>query len=325
VTDEGAKINVSTADATILAKLPGMSDTLAAELVAQRSRTPFNDLNDLLLLERMSLQLLFGEDANGNGILDVNENDGSASWPEDNADGRLERGLSAYLTTCSSARNVTSTGDKRVNINSASADDIAKSVSGVSREQADSIVEHRKKKQFANIVELLDVKIVKKVTKKSDNKKSTKDGNKSNSSKDKGNTTFQTTNKNAFDESAFRKIADSVTTTDDKVRKGVVNLNTAPEDVMVCLPGITRELAANIRQAREKRVSGFQSIADLLDVEGISKEALKQICPHVSVRSDVFSLWSYGVIRSGNMHRCVHAIIDRTEPVSRIRYWRELE
>ncbi len=273
----------------------------------------------------MSLELLFGEDMNGNGILDTNENDGSASWPEDNADGRLDRGLSAHLTAWSSSRNVTSTGGARVNINSASADDIKKSVSGVSQEQAESIVEHRKKKKFANIVELLDVKLVKKVAQKSEDKKSEKGGNKNKSSNNKGNTTTQTTDKNAFDENAFRKIADAVTTTDDKVRKGVVNLNTAPEEVLACLPGISKALAANIRQTREKRENGFQSVADLLDVEGVSTDTLKQFYPHVSVRSDVFSLWSYGVTRSGDIHRCVHAVVDRTEPVSRIRYWRELE
>jgi len=315
--DECAKINVGTADQAVLAKLPGMSDTLASELVAQRGRTPFNDLNDLLLLERMSTELLFGEDANGNGVLDGNENDGSASWPQDNADGRLDPGLSAYLTAWSSSRNVTSTGGERVNINSASANDITKSVSGVSKEQAESIVEHRKKKKFANIVELLDVKIVKKVTQKSEDKNKSSDN--------KENTVTQTTDKNAFDENAFRKIADAVTTTDDKVRRGVVNLNTASEEVLACLPGISKTLAASIRQAREKREDGFQSVADLLDVEGVSTEILKQLCSHVSVRSDVFSLWSYGVTRSGNIYRCVHAVVDRTESVSRIRYWRELE
>ena len=44
------------------------------------------------------MQVLYGEDANLNGILDPNENDGDVLPPTDNADGLLQPGLLEYVT-----------------------------------------------------------------------------------------------------------------------------------------------------------------------------------------------------------------------------------
>jgi len=330
IIDEAAKINVNTADQAALAKVPGMNSELLAEILALRKGEPFNDLNDLLLLDRIDVQLLFGEDLNGNGLLDPNEDDGEESWPLDNADGRLDRGLAGFLTTWSAARNVTAEGKKRVNINSASAEEIAKSVPGISSQEAESIVEHRKKKKLASIADLLDVELVTKKTEKpkgSESKggKTGESEKRSESAKAEEKTTVRTTGQKAFDIKKFQKIADHVTTTDEEVLKGVANVNTAPYEILACLPGITDPVAREIVRWREERKEGFETVADLLDVEGMSVDLFKQICPHTSVRSDVFSVRSFGVIEKGDVYRCVEAVIDRTQQVVQIRYWRELE
>src|SRR5207249_3174996 len=59
---------------------------------------PLEALDELMLVRGITPDLLFGEDANRNGLLDPNENDGAASPPLDNADGILQRGWSAYFT-----------------------------------------------------------------------------------------------------------------------------------------------------------------------------------------------------------------------------------
>ena len=331
IMDEAAKINVNKADQAALAKVPGMNSELLAEILALRKGEPFHNLNDLLLLDRIDVQLLFGEDLNGNGLLDPNEDDGDESWPPDNADSRLDRGLAGFLTTWSAARNVTAEGKKRVNINSASSEEIAKSVPGISSQEAESIVEHRKKRKFASIADLLDVELVAKKTEKPKGSKS-KGGKTEESgkrpdrpSKTKEKTIVQSTGQKAFDIKKFRKVADLVTTTDDEVLKGVANVNTAPYEILACLPGITDPVAREIVRSREEWKQGFETVADLLDVEGMSVDLFKQICPHVSVRSDVFSVRSFGVIEKGDVYRCVEAVIDRTQQVAQIRYWRELE
>jgi len=116
-----------------------------------------------------------------------------------------------------------------------------------------------------------------------------------------------------------------VTTSDDKVLKNVVNVNTVSHEVLACLPGMTESLAYRVVRARADLPQGFESVADLLDVEGFSETEFRQICSHVTVRSDVFRVRSFGVIGDGEVYRCAEAVIDRTEDETHIRLWRELE
>ena len=78
---------------------------------------PPNALEELLLVRDVTPWLLFGEDANRNGLLDPNENDGDASYPPDNSDGALDRGWAAYLTLYSRERNLSAEGTPRVFLN----------------------------------------------------------------------------------------------------------------------------------------------------------------------------------------------------------------
>src|ERR1043166_6895475 len=57
----------------------------------------------------ISLDILYGEDANLNGLLDPNENDGPQTLPDDNRDGRLDHGIFEYLTVYSRQPNAART------------------------------------------------------------------------------------------------------------------------------------------------------------------------------------------------------------------------
>jgi uncharacterized membrane protein YgcG len=78
---------------------------------------PLESLDELLMVQGVTPQLLYGEDANRNGLLDPNENDGDASPPFDNADGVLDHGWSAFLTVHSRERNVRADGQPKINLN----------------------------------------------------------------------------------------------------------------------------------------------------------------------------------------------------------------
>lgn len=78
---------------------------------------PLESLDELLLVQGVTPQLLYGEDANRNGLLDPDENDGEASLPLDNADGLLDPGWSAYLTVHSRESNLRADGSPRINVN----------------------------------------------------------------------------------------------------------------------------------------------------------------------------------------------------------------
>ena len=62
---------------------------------------PFESVEELALVSGMMAEILYGEDANLNGILDANEDDGDQSPPYDNRDGHLDPGLMEYFTVYS--------------------------------------------------------------------------------------------------------------------------------------------------------------------------------------------------------------------------------
>jgi type II secretory pathway component PulK len=143
---ESSKINLNAFpgglnDATNLALLPRMTAQLAYNIMAWEStntansvggaesdtymmqsppylckNAPFETLDELRLVYQMNPDILYGEDANLNGILDPNENDGDALPPTDNMDGRLDPGLFEYLTIYSSEPPNDTNGNPRVNL-----------------------------------------------------------------------------------------------------------------------------------------------------------------------------------------------------------------
>ncbi len=90
--------------------------TLSPPYTARNQR--LQSLDELLLVRGMTPALLYSEDTNRNGLLDPWENDGTATAPDDNADGVLDRGLAAYLTLWSRQRNRRQDGTERINLNS---------------------------------------------------------------------------------------------------------------------------------------------------------------------------------------------------------------
>ena len=77
---------------------------------------PFETIQELRLIYGMDMPTLIGEDANLNGILDPNENDGDALPPSDNQDSQLDPGLLEYLTAYSREPTITTNGFTRYNV-----------------------------------------------------------------------------------------------------------------------------------------------------------------------------------------------------------------
>ncbi len=361
LSDECAKVSLNSASAEALARLPGVDADLAAEIVMLREESDgLRDIGDLLLIEQVDPLVLYGEDQNGNGLLDPNEDDGNLTYPPDDGDGRLDRGLAAHVTCLSAVRNRNADGEERVDINSAEAGQIAQRVPSISQQQADSIVEHRKKQEFESIAQLLDVELVEKTdaqqpqarpsgeTEEEDGAASGANGaaeaarSAANASRSSGaqpregaqqreggqqEPEVKSTGQKAFDLAQFKQLADRVTVSDEDTLQGVINVNTAPVEVLACLPGVDAQLAARIAATRLDR--SFETVADLLDVEGMSVDGFKQVCNLVTVRSDVFSVRSFGVLGAADgpppdTYSCVLAVIDRTGETIRVTSWREL-
>ena len=139
--DEASKLNINTATLTMLTNLPRMTVELAAAIIDWRDtdsdltdsgaeddtygrrnppyrckNAPFESLDELRLVNGADLEILYGEDLNENGALDVNENDGTASLPIDDRNGRLEPGILEYLTVFTKEPLTTTNGSPRVNL-----------------------------------------------------------------------------------------------------------------------------------------------------------------------------------------------------------------
>lgn len=85
---------------------------------------PLDSIEELLQVAGVTADLLYGEDANRNGRLDPNENDGDANAPFDNADGILQPGWAAFLTVNARELNQRADGSDRIYINNGVLDEL---------------------------------------------------------------------------------------------------------------------------------------------------------------------------------------------------------
>jgi hypothetical protein len=139
--DEAAKINLNHTAASNLLNLPGMTVNTSAAMYDWQSTSttpstdgaksetytmlqppylcknaPYETIDELRLVFGLNLDLLYGEDANRNGALDPNENDGMKLPPFDNQDGILDPGVFEYVTTWSHESSIGSNGVTRVSV-----------------------------------------------------------------------------------------------------------------------------------------------------------------------------------------------------------------
>jgi hypothetical protein len=146
--DEASKVNLNHATAAMLQNLPQMTANLAAAMYdwqtgsnappstdGAKSQTysglnppylcksaPYETIDELSLVYGMNLDYLYGEDANLNGILDPNENDGPLTPPNDNQDGILDPGLFEYVTVFTVRESATtSNGIARITVTNTAA------------------------------------------------------------------------------------------------------------------------------------------------------------------------------------------------------------
>ncbi|HCS51581.1 type II secretion system protein GspK [Rubinisphaera sp.] len=122
----------------MLMSLPEMTETLADTILdfIDKDATPrdfgtesddgemmirnasLTSLDELLVIPDITPSLLYGEDANRNGILDPSEDDGELREPYDDADGVLTLGWEDYLTLWSRETNLRPDGTPKINLNS---------------------------------------------------------------------------------------------------------------------------------------------------------------------------------------------------------------
>ncbi|MGC9329176.1 MAG: helix-hairpin-helix domain-containing protein, partial [Candidatus Hinthialibacter sp.] len=241
-----------------------------------------------------TLDILYGEDININGLLDLNENDGDQSYPIDNGDGKLDRGWHPYLTAYSYEKNVSGSGEERININSANQETLQNTFGeDLSQTEINSIISVREEEEFTSVGELLD---------------KSAGGQRVSISRDK-----------------LKNIIDRITTSDEEALQGKVNLNTASKEVLMILLGEeNQELIERIIEYRESGEGPFDDLGEVLDIDGITDAQFQSICEFACTKSSVFSVRSAGYLERSKAYKEIYAVVDRGVDPPEIRYWKVL-
>ena len=344
ITDEESRLNINQASSEQLSKIDGLTPELIAAIRDWRdednaARTsgaeaeyyislrnpylprngPIQTIRELLMVRGVTRDLLSGEDANQNGLLDPEEDDKRESLPDDDGNGVLDTGLSGLLTIDSSAENVDAAGEQRVNIKTADERTLS-GIHGISEDLAKAIVAYRNQNEFESIADLLDVRAVNQQgTSQSSSSQSSSRGaapsrspNPSRSSSQPAPPPQQSSSQPAgprlISEDLLIEIGDQITADDNTEQPGAININTASIEVLQCVPGVTRELAHAI-VAYRKSAGFYANVAGLLKVDGMTREIFKQVAARFCTRSQTFRILSEGQITSSGARKRIEMIV----------------
>jgi type II secretory pathway component PulK len=313
--DEASKLNLNNVTAAMLEELPRMTPELAAAIIDWRDadstvsdggaeddiyqrlnppyhckNAPFESIDELRLVYGMDMETLFGNDANLNGALDPNENDGDVSPPNDDRNGLLTPGLLEYVTVWSRepVNAHTNVNDQQAlatvlqnAFGSSRANQIQAQLGGGGAPGGPGGAA-----QYSNLVEFYLASRM---------------------------------SRNEFDQVADQLVATTNTT---GYVEGLVNINTASEAVLQCIPGIGVQYASTVVAYRLGNATSLQSIAWLVDV--IGSEAARQAGPYVTTHSYQFTADIAAVGHYGRGYRRVKYVFDDSDGAPRIAYRQDL-
>ena len=296
--DEASKLNLNTATLEMLETLPRMTPELAAAIIDWRDtdenvttggaesdvymrRTPayqcknsnFESVDELRLVMGAELDILYGEDANMNGALDLNENDADISFPSDNKDGRLDPGIFEYLTVYSQQPG---TG---TNVNN--------------MQQIAQLLQARLGTARANEV-LAQVR-------------------------GGAGSVLEFFIRSGLTRDEFTQFEGELVGTN---RIGLVNVNTASEAVLACIPGIGTDNAPSLVAYRQSNPDKLNTVSWVAEV--LPRANSLQAAPWVTGRTFQFTADVAAVGQHGRGYRRVRFVFDMTQGAPRIVYRQDL-
>jgi DNA uptake protein ComE-like DNA-binding protein len=318
--DEASKLNLNRAGTNALSYLPNMTLDFADAIVDWRStngsgnyaldyassgytdkNSPFETVDELRLVYGATIDLLVGEDANRNGVLDANETDL-------NGNGTLESGLFEYLTVYSRQPNTHSDGTSLTNVNSATKAQLQTLFqnAGVGNASglASSITNHIHPRNgpvnpFPGILNFCLF------------------------CRNQGMSSVD-----------FAKIYDNVTTTNIPYTYGLVNINTASAPVMEALfmgLGIDQSTAQGAAQSlvtyRQQNPNNLNAISWIVDALGPGNQVVSALGAgrdYITTQSFQFTADIAAVGPFGRGYRRVKFIFDISEGTPKIIYRQDL-
>jgi DNA uptake protein ComE-like DNA-binding protein len=319
VSDEESRLDVNTAATNELTRISGLKANIAAAIVDWRSGTnaqvaggagpdyyaslqppyesrnaPFQTIRELLMVKGVTQEDLLGDDSD------------RATEPEalsSELGGFFDAGWASDFTVQSTDKNAAADGKDRVNIQTGDQAALT-GVQGVTPEMARAIIAYRGQHQFQTIGDLLDVPLPQQ------------------GGGDINNNGANPNGPRAFTQELFEQTADSFTTDNATDQSGLININTAPQSVLRCLPGIDDNLARAIISRRQS-TGYFANIAYLLEIPDLTQDIFKQVAPLVTARSETFRIISEGRVGSDGARQRIEAILHISPHDMRLLSYRE--
>ena len=310
--DEASKLNLNTATTNALWYLPGMSYDLAYEIVDWRSTNgtmslnysmqgyeakfgPFETVDELRLIDGMTMELLVGDDVNRNGILDANEESlttGNTSNP----------GLLEYTTVYSREPNFHSDGSTLTNVNSQEElEPLLDSALGQARAQqimAQLGFNGQTPPTFNSLLGF-----------------------------------YWNNGNSALTEDEFATIYSDITTATNEYSYGRVNINTASEPVLAALfvgAGVDEQTAYSAAQTlisyRELNPYNLDTVAWIVSALGSDSDVVRALASSdlITTRSFQYSADIAAVGPYGRGYRRVKFVFDITDGTPKIIYRQDL-
>ncbi len=320
ITDEAGKLNISHCSATQLMSLPNMTQDVADAIEDWRrpeaqassdgaessyySTLPepyiaknlaFETVEELMLVKGITPDLMFGSDRNRNGVIDPAELASStANGPSINFNGTGDatRGFYHLLTAYTTEPNATIAGSPRVNVNARNTTRLRTVLSqGLSATRAAQIV--------GRIQSILGI-----------------GPGLSTAFPDLG-TFFK---QSGMTGTEFGQVFDSLTATANKTRSGLINVNTAPQQVLACLPGLEQgDVDTLVAQRTSADLSTLAWVFNALPPDKAAG-----IANAVTGRSFQYSADIVAVSGDGRAFKRVLVVIDASTLPAKIIYRRDL-
>lgn len=303
ITDEASRININYAPSEMLLNLPRMTSELADSIVDWRDRdgevssAGAEDEYYLLLPEPYyckndpfeTIEELFLVNGASEEIIygeDGNRNGVLDTNEDDDADGRLDPGLYDYTTVYSREPNVSGTGEERVNVNERQGQELNQLLrQAVEGDRYFQVMDRvRSRRPFRNPIDFY----------------------------------FKT----GLQQSEFEQIADRLTTSDDEQLVGRINVNTAPREVLMCLPGLDESDVETLLSNRSEDETGSGSIAWV--AEALEPEKAVEVGDYITTRSYQFSADIVSVSGDGRAFKRFRLVVDAISGAPRIVYWKDL-
>ncbi len=298
---------------------------------------PLETIEELLLVRGVTPWLLFGSDANRNGVVDRDEPPADAIEGVDNVDGAMDSGWAAYLTLYSMELNLRPDGQPKVYLNQEDMETLYDELEeAIGKPYATFIVAYRQngpytgsargepvatgqldlsrppKVELNQILDLVGQKV--QVTFEGDDEPTVLE------------TPFPDVpiGANAY----LNILMDYVTATPSPLIPGRININQASRTVLEGIPSMTDEILAELLSRRAKdpvdRLPGRRHETWLYG-EGIATlEEMRALLPFVTAGGDVYRAQFVGYFDGGGPSARAEAVLDATVRPPRILFWRDM-